>query len=68
MNYTKLKAKQTFFMWDYFCVINCVGRVVVGWSGNSIFFKILYSSNVLSKLCVHYLERGLVEYSPSFVL
>ena len=63
MNCTKLKAKQTFFVWDSFCVINFIGQVVIGCSSNSIFFKILYSFNVLSKL--YTLEWWLVSCSPS---
>ena len=51
-NCTKLKAKQTFFMWDS-CMINCIGWTVIGWSSNPI-FKILYFFIVLSKLYTHF--------------
>ena len=57
-----------FFMWDTFCVISCVGRAVIGWSSNSIFFKILYSFNALSKLCTHFAAKISCIFSVFVVL
>ena len=61
MNFTELKAKQAFFKWHSFCVINCV----IGCSNNvqsplKYFIPLMYSLN-----CVQALEWQLVAYSPS---
>ena len=56
-------------MWDTFCVINCMGWVVIGWSSNPS-LKYCIPSCILyycmcSLNCVHTLLRRLVAYSPS---
>ena len=46
-----VKMSHSFFMWDSFYVIICIGWVVIGWSSNP------YSSNVLFKLCKHFVVK-----------
>ena len=61
INRTKLK-ETNFFMWDS-CVINCVGRAVIGWSSNPMFFLKYFVLSMCSLNCLHTLQRRLVAYS-----